>query len=158
MSQPSHQKYSPLSRFLMIFVPDSAANNTGIFICITAFLMGLLELFSRQYANAPMYFHLSIGMMFFLVLMKFLSLYSNMVVARSSHNLIVSHIKKLKAAARSPSNDSQNAKEEAARERAEMIEAMSALKAALKHIQEDAPIRPKYEATIEMMERTLRKS
>jgi hypothetical protein len=160
MSQPTPQKYSPLNRFLMIFVPDSAANRTGIFICITSFLMGLMEIFSRQFAAAPPYFHLSIGMMFFLILMKFLSLRANMMVAQASHNLILDHLKKQREAARNKSKTPTDAEEkaaEAARERAEMVEAMSALKESLKHIPEDAPIYSKYEASIEMMERNLRR-
>jgi len=126
MSQPTPQKYSPLNRFLMIFVPDSAANR----------------------------------MMFFLILMKFLSLRANMMVAQASHNLILDHLKKQREAARNKSNtptDSEDKAAEAARERAEMVEAMSALKESLKHIPEDAPIYSKYEASIEMMERVLRR-
>ena len=152
--------FSWLQRLLMLFVPDSAATSTGIGIVVTAFLLGILEMFDRQFDAAEDSFYLAIGMLVFLMAMKYMALRANILAAQYSHSLLLKHIKQLNNAVQNPDSstpDYQSRKEEAAQERAEMVETMGVLKEAIKHIQAGAPIRPKYEATIEMMERALRR-
>jgi len=161
MSETTFPKISSLHRFLMIFVPDSAATLTGGGIVLIAFALGILEMLCRQYAAAENSFYMAFGMLAFLITMKYMALRANMLVAKSSNSILRTHIRQLNAVMNNPrasQSDKQEKLEEAARERAQMLETMGALKEAIQHIQPEAPIRPKYEATIEMMERALLKS
>jgi|GEM_PF-5160464 len=159
-----HKESAGLNRIFMLFVPDRAATAVGVLLIVAVFSLGVLEMISRNLADAELYFYFSIAMMFFLVTMKYMSLRANMLVAQNSHSILIRHIKHIKAEkkAPSPAPTTEDEKAAAAREReverAEMMEAVGALKEALKHIQPEAPIRPKYEATVEYMERILRNS
>jgi len=162
---PQGRESTLFSRVLMLFVPDAIATAIGSILVGSTFALGLLEMFSRNVDEAEFHFYLAFGMMAFLITMKYMSLRANFVVAQTSHSILVRHIRQLNEAPHAPAlapGDTRSEEEisalERQKERAEMVNAMDALRDALKHIQLEDPARPKYEATIELMERILQKS
>ncbi|MEW5771630.1 MAG: hypothetical protein AB1831_14855 [Pseudomonadota bacterium] len=148
------------NRILMVFVPDKAATTTGVVLIGACFALGFIEMLSRNFDKASLNFYLAIGMMTFLVVMKYMSLRANIVVAQSSHSMLIRHIHRHQHDFRGPetgrtASRAEAEAEERARERAGIMEALGNLKDALRHIEESDPNRVKYEATIEMMERIL---
>ena len=147
---------SALHRILMLFVPDKAANITGGALVVLTFVAGVLEMLSRQYATAPLYFYFSIGMLTFLIGMKYLALHANLQVAHSSHAILVNHIQQHRSADRRLLHAPKPQEDTVKTERAEMIEALSDLRESLKNIPPNTTLHAKYSASVEWMERALK--
>jgi hypothetical protein len=161
-ARPTPPDASVFNRILMLLVPDATATGIGIGLVAVFFAAGFLEMLSKHYAEAESYFYLAFGMMAFLITMKYLSLRANHMVAQASHQNLIKRLRQhqlleqnshrirgLTAAERA---QAVQAKVE---ERKEMLRVADTLKEALKHIDREDPRRPKYEASIKMMEKII---
>ncbi|MFA5081312.1 MAG: hypothetical protein WC474_02050 [Hydrogenophilaceae bacterium] len=144
-----------MNRLLLFLVPDKQATFLASGLSAVAFLLGLLDMVSRDFDSARMHLHLSVGIMAFLFLLKFISMRATYQVAEHAQAQLHQRMRKI---SRTPRPTHQSEAEILAQEKAEMAELASALKQALNNIAPDSPVRPKYEATLELMERFASKS
>lgn len=144
-----------MNRWLLFLVPDKQATILAGVLSAVAFLLGLVDMMTRDFESARVHLNLSIGIMAFLFVLKYFSLRATYQVAESAQAQLRQHIRKIRQAPR-PRDRSEA--EQQAQEKAEMAELVDHLKQALAHIAQDSPVRPKYEATLELMERIGRKA
>lgn len=139
-----------MNRLLLFLVPDKQATLLASALSLIAFLLALLDMFSRDFDSANTHLHLSVGIMAALFVLKFLSMRATYQVAEHAQTQLHQRIRKIRQTPR-PTQPSEA--EMLAQEKAEMAELASALTQALNNIAPDSPVRPKYEATLELMER-----
>lgn len=142
-----------MNRCLLILAPDRQATILAFVLSGIAFLLGLIDMASRDFAAARIHLHLSVGIVAFLFILRYVATRATYAVAESAHTQLHAHIERLRQAPR-PRDETEA--EQRARERLEMAELAGRLKQALAHIAPDAPARTKYEATLELMHRTFR--
>lgn len=139
-----------MNRLLLLLVPDKQATLVAGLLSMIAFLLGLLDMIGRDFESAQFHLHLSVGIMAFLFILKFLSMRATYKVAEDARAQLHQRIRKLRQA---PAPREKSEAEVRAQEKQEMAELADHLKQALSNIAPDSPVRPKYEATLELMER-----
>ena len=155
-----HPEASAFQHILMLLVPDGKATAIGITLVAASFVAGFLEMLSQNIVGAELYFYFAIGLMAFLITMKYMSLRANQVVAQASHQRLIQQLREhhlqeqLRVSALSSAEKAQAAKAKA-EERREMMKVAETLQEALKHIDKEDPRRTKYEASIKLMEKVL---
>jgi hypothetical protein len=139
-----------MNRLLLFLVPDKQATMLAWGLSAIAFLLGLLDMMSRDFESAQFHLNLSIGIMGFLFVLKFLTMRATYQVAEQAQTQLRQHLKKIR---NSPPPTELTEAQALAKEKAQMAEMANALKQALNNIEPDSPLRTKYEATLEMMQR-----
>ncbi len=139
-----------MNRLLLFLVPDKQATMLAWGLSAVAFLLGILDMMSRDFDSAQFHLNLSLGIMGFLFVLKFLTMRATYQVAEHAQHQLRRHIKKVRS---TPPPTELTEAEALAQEKAHMAELTSALKQALNNIAPDSPVRPKYEATLELMQR-----
>ena len=142
-----------MNRLLLYFVPNKQATMLAGGLSAIAFLLGLVDMLSRDFNSASFYLNLSIGILAGLFLLKYLSMRATYRVAEEAQARLRRHMTMER---HRPLPRELSEAEERAREKAQMADLVSALKQALHNIEPDSPARPKYEATLQMMERASR--
>lgn len=137
------------NRLLLFLVPNKQATLIAGAMAAVAFLSGLLDMATRDFDSAGFHLNLSVGIMGALFLLKYLSMRATYQVAEHAQYLLHQHIRKKRE--RPPTELSPE--EERAQEKRQMAELADALSQALNNIAQDSPIRPKYEATLELIHR-----
>jgi hypothetical protein len=144
-----------MNRFLLFLVPDKQATLLAWLLSAVAFLLGVVDMMSRDFGAARTHLHISVAIMAFLFVLKFFSMRATYQVAEHAQAQLRQRMQNLR---RAPLPKDRSEAERQAQEKAEMAELTAQLKQALEHIAPDSPVRPKYEATLEMMERVSRKA
>jgi len=144
-----------LNRFLLLITPGSQATLLASALAMIAFCLGLLEMLSRDFFTAKIYLYLSIGIVAYVILLKFFSFHASHRIVDNAQARIRQHVHKLQQAG--SSSDAPSAEQTQRQERAQMAELTSDLKSALQSLPADSPLRPKYEATVEWLDRALAK-
>lgn len=144
-----------MNHLLLLLVPDKKATLLAIALSVVAFLLGLVDMMERNFEAARFHLNLSVIIMGGLFVLKFLSMRATYQVAEHAQAQLRERIRKIR---QSPPTTEQSEAEILAQEKAEMAELADSLKQALNNIATDSPVRPKYEATLELMERYLKKS
>jgi len=139
-----------MNRLLLFLVPDKQATLLAWALSLVAFLLGLLDMLGRDFAAASTHLHLSVGIMAFLFVLKFLSMRATYQVAENAQTQLSQRIRKIR---QTPRPKERSEVETLVQEKAEMAELADQLKLALHNIALDSPVRPKYEATLELMQR-----
>ena len=139
-----------MKHLLLLLVPDKQATLLASGLSTAAFILGLLDMFSRDFEAAREHLYLSMGIMAFLFVLKFFSMQATYQVAEDATTQIRQRMKKIR---QTPRPTQRSEAEELAQEKAEMAELAGQLRQALNNIAPDSPVRPKYEATLELMER-----
>ena len=150
-----------MNRFLSVITPGRGATSLGIAIAILAFGMGLLEMLSRDYPAAQFHLYLSMGVLAYIIFLKYFSVHATHTLAEKAHRKLRSHIRQRARPTAPQAGEAdgtpETEAERLAREKAEMAQLASDLRQALEKIRPDSPARPKYEATVELIERVLEK-
>ncbi len=142
-----------MNRILLRLVPDKWASALLLGLSLLSFLLGVLNILTRDLDAAQTYLYLSLGIPAGLFVMKYLTLKATYRVAEAAQRRLQQHIRG------SAPSDPQLTREEAmARERAEMSALVDDLRLVLTKIPQDSPVRPKYEAAIGYIERALRRA
>ena len=144
-----------MNRLLLFLVPDKQATLLAAILSAVAFLLGLLDMFGRDFESARMHLHLSVAIMAFLFVLKFFSMRATYQVAEHAQAQLHHRMRKIR---QTPRPREKTEAEQLAQEKAEMVELAGALKQALNNIAPDSPVRPKYAATLELMERMSRQA
>jgi len=143
-----------MKHLLLVLLPDKQATLLASVLSAIAFLLGVLDMLDRDFEAAGTHMNLSVAIMGFLFILKFLSTRATFQVAEQAQAQLQAHIKRLREAKRAPEKTEA---EVIAQERAEIAELTENLKQALNNIAPDSPVRPKYEATLELMARFARR-
>ena len=139
-----------MSQILLLLVPDKWASALLMLLALLSFLLGMLDFLTRDLDAAQTHLTISLGIPVGLFVLKDLTLNATYRVAEAAQQRLYRHIQG------GQTTDPELTPEQAmARERAEMRELADDLRQALAKIPEDAPLRPKYEATIGYIERAL---
>jgi hypothetical protein len=144
-----------LNRFLLVITPGSQASLLAGALAVVAFFLGILEMLSRNFTSAGVYLYLSIGIVAYVSLLRFFSYRASHRIVDRAQAQIRQHVQNMRLA--SVGSDAPNAEQVRRQERAHMTELSSDLKSALQSLPADSPMRPKYEATVEWLERALAK-
>jgi hypothetical protein len=137
-------------RLLLYLVPDKHAKLIAVATSAIAFALGLLDMTTRDFGAAGIYLNLSVGIMGALFVLKFLSMRATYQVAEDAQHQVHQHIRKKKAP---PPPTELSPEEKRMQERKHMAELADTLRQALNNIAPDSPVRPKYEATLELIHR-----
>lgn len=138
------------NRLLLFFVPDKQAKILAGVLSAVSFLLGLIDMVSRDFGSARFYLNLSVGIILFLLVLKFFAMRATYMVAEEAQRHLQQHIRRKRAPQPHPT---LTPAQQRAQEKQEMAELADTLRQALKNIEPDSPIRPKYEATLELMQR-----
>lgn len=144
-----------MNHLLLLLVPDKQATLIAVGLSVVAFVLGLLDMAGRDFDAARVHLNLSVAIMGALFVLKFLSMRATYHIAEHAQAQLHEKMRRLRQAPR-PKIASEA--EQQAQERAEMAELASHLRQALNNIDADSPVRPKYEATLEMLERMGKKA
>lgn len=144
-----------MNRLLLFLFPDKKATLIAGGVAVVAFLLAIVNMLSRDFESANQYLHLSIAIPAVLFVLKFISTRATYQVAEHAQAQIHQRIRKIR---QTPATHEKTPAEVLAQEKAEMIELADHLRQALNNIAPDSPVRPKYEATLELMERMNRKA
>lgn len=139
-----------MNRILLLLVPDKWANALLHLLAFLSFLLGVLDILTRDLDAARTHLTVSLGIPAGLFVLKYLTLNATYQVAEAAQQRLHRHIQGSQPVA--PQLPTEQAR---ARERAEMMELAEDLRQALTKIPEDSPVRPKYEATVGYIERAL---
>jgi hypothetical protein len=147
-----------LNRFLLLITPGKGATLLAISLALTAFMLGFLEALTRDFDSASQHLHLSLGIVALLMLLKYFSLRATHRIADNAQARIRAHLLRVAHPSPATAEESGLTKEEIhAKERAEMLELSGQLRSALDSLSPESPMRPKYEATMEWIERVMRR-
>lgn len=148
-----------MKRWLLFLVPDKQGTLLAAALSLVAFLLGLLDMMSRDFNGARSHLYMSLGIMATLFLLKYLGMRATYQVAEEARVNLERHLRQAKLPRKRPTEraEARQAAQERAQEQAQMKELTSALRQALHNIDPDSPVRPKYEATLELMERIAHK-
>ena len=141
-----------MNRLLLLLVPGKSATFSAGVLSASAFLLGLLDMLTLDLGSARFHLNLSMGIMAFLFLIKFISLKAAYSVAE---HVRASFHQELGKAEQSPPPADLTEAQEQALEKAKLVDLANEIKRALNSIPADCPTRPKYEATLEMMQRRI---
>ena len=153
-----------LNHFLLIITPGKGATALAAALALVAFALGFLEMLTRNFEAASTHLHLSLGIVACLMLLKYFSLRATNQIAVNAQARIRQHIMRRNARPNTGNENGASTVEEEltqeqqmAKERTEMQELSSQLRSALDNIHPDSPLRPKYEATVEWIERVMQR-
>lgn len=139
-----------MNRMLLPLVPDKWASTLLLLLAFLSFLLGVLDILTRDLDAAQTHLSVSLGIPAGLFVLKYLTLSATYRVAEEAQQRLHRHMQGSRVI------DPQLSPEQAkAMERAQMAELAHDLRQALAKIPEDSPVRPKYEATIGYIERAL---
>lgn len=144
-----------LNRFLLLITPGSQATLLASVLAVIAFCLGFLEMLSRDFFSAKIYLYMSIGIIAYVTLLKFFSFHASHKIVDNAQARIHQHVRNMHQA--NASQDAPSAEQIQRQERAQMTQLTSDLKSALQSLPPDSPLRPKYEATVEWLDRALAK-
>lgn len=133
-----------MNRLLLFLLPDRREAILAWLMSSISFLLALLDMVTRDFDSARFHLNLSVLILASLFVIRYLSMRASYEVAQDAEQQVQQHIRKVRQTRTTDIS-------EAARERAEMAEMARALKLALSNIEPNSPIRPKYEATLEML-------
>ena len=139
-----------MNRILLSLVPDKSATLLASVLSAIAFLLGLLDMLTRDFDSARFHLYLSIGILASLFLIRFFSLQAAYSIAEHAQESLRHRIRQARQA---PPPTLLADRQEQALELANMVELAGELKHALNRIPVDSPVRPKYEATLALMRR-----
>ena len=143
-----------MNRILLLLVPDKSATLLAGVLSAVAFMLGLLDMLTRDFDSARFHLNLSIGILALLFLIKFISLQAAYSIAEHAQDSLRRRIREARQAPPSTLlTDKQEQAQAQAEELANMAELAGELKQALNSIPVDSPVRPKYEATLALMQR-----
>lgn len=134
-----------LNRLLLLLLPDKQLTLLAWGVGAIAIVLGLMHMLTRDFNSARFYLNLALAIMASPFLLRFLSMRATYQVAEQAQNELRQHINHMQRATDSA--------QERARERAEMTKLANELRQALNNLEPDSPVRPKYEATLEMLMR-----
>ena len=148
-----------MNRILLSLVPDKSATLLASVLSAIAFLLGLLDMLTRDFGSARFHLNLSIGIFASLFLIRFFSLQAAYSIADHAqeslrHRIMQARQTPLPALV----TDKQEQEQALALELADMAELAGELKHALNRIPVDSPVRPKYEATLALTRRYSRRA
>ncbi len=153
-----------LNHFLLLITPGKGATLLAMALALVSFVLGFLDMLTRDMESASLHMHLSLGIMAGLMLLKYFSLHAANRIAEDAQNKVRAHLARRaqpRPATLAPDADTATPElteaELRAIERAEMQQLSEQLRATLNSIAPDSPIRPKYEATVEWIERVMRR-
>lgn len=139
-----------MNRILLLLVPDKWASALLMLLAALSFLLGMLDILTRDLESTRLHLTLSLGIPAGLFVLKYMTLSATYRVAEAAQRRLQQHLQgSLPVDPQLPPEQAQ------ARERAQMSELAEDLRQALAKIPEDSPVRPKYEATIGYIERAL---
>lgn len=145
-----------LNRFLLLITPGKGAVMMASGLALVAFLLGFLEMLTRDFQGARLHMHLALGIVALLMLLKYFSLRATHHIAEDAQARIRAHLARIARPNSAATQESPMSEAEAlARERTEMLELSGQLRGALESMPPDSPMRPKYEATIVWIERVM---
>jgi hypothetical protein len=139
-----------MNRLLLYFFPDRRATLLAAALSLLAFLIGLLDMASRNFASADSYLHLSLAIMAAVFVLRFVSTRASYEVAERAQAGLRQRMDEMR---RVPRGRTPSQAELLAQEKAQMMELAVQLRQALKNIEPDSPLRAKYQATLELMDR-----
>jgi hypothetical protein len=142
-----------VNRFLLLITPNSQATRLAGVLAVVAFLLGFMSMLGRDFDGARFYLYLSLGIMAYIVLLKYVSYCASHRIVDSAQARMHTHVETVRQAAASA--DAKSVQQVRRQESAKMAELGGELKSAMQHLPHDSPMRPKYEATVEMIERAL---
>jgi hypothetical protein len=147
-----------LNRILLIITPGKGATWLAAGMAMIAFLLGILELSTRDFVSARAHMNLSLGIVAALMLLKYLSLRATYQIAEDAQARIRAHLIRATQARVVSEAEAELSPEEARKqERQQMLELSGQLRAALSNIKPDTPMYAKYNATIEWIERVMQR-
>lgn len=147
-----------LNRFLLLITPSKGATMLAVTLALIAFMLGFLEMLTRDLDAASQHLHLSLGIIALLMLLKFFSLRAAQNIAEDAQARVRAHIQRIARPSAVVAAESGLTEEELrVQERAEMQELSGQLRSALDSMAPESPMRPKYEATVEWIERVMRR-
>lgn len=138
---------------LLLLVPDKWASALLLFLSFLSFLLSVLDILTRDLDAARTHLTVSLAIPAGLFVLKYLTLNATYRVAEAAHQRLSQHVQ-----GGQPTDAELSPEQAAASERAAMRELAEDLRQALAKIPEDAPVRPKYEATIGYIERALNRA
>ena len=150
-----------MNRILLSLVPDKSATLLASVLSAIAFLLGLLDMLTRDFGSARFHLNLSIGIFASLFLIRFFSLqaaYSIADHAQESLRHRIMQARQTPLPALVTDKQEQEQEQALALELADMAELAGELKHALNRIPVDSPVRPKYEATLALTRRYSRRA
>lgn len=133
-----------MNRLLLFLLPDKKEAILAWLMSFISVLLALLDMVTRDFDSARFHLNLSVMILASLFVIRYLSMRASYEVAADAEKQVQQHLQKTRQARSADIS-------EAAKERAEMAEMARALKQALSNIEPNSPIRPKYEATLEML-------
>jgi len=146
------------NRFLLLITPGKGAAILAVSLALVAFSLGFLEMLTRDFDAASLHLHLSLGIVALLMVLKYLSLRATHRIAEDAQARIRAHIRrKTRPQTAAPGETALTEAQQQAKERADMVELTGQLRGALASMPADSPMRAKYEATLEWIERVMRR-
>lgn len=147
-----------LNRILLIITPGKGATWLAAGMALVALLLGVLELATRDFDSARLHMNLALGIVAALMLLKYLSLRATYQIAEDAQARIRAHLLR----ATQPSvvgavEDEISPEEVRKQERQQMLELSGQLRTAMANIKPDSPMYAKYNATVEWIERVMRR-
>lgn len=147
-----------LNRFLLLIAPSKGATVLAVALALVAFILGFLEMLTRDLDAASQHLHLSLGIIALLMLLKYFSLRAAQNIAEDAQERVREHIRRIARPHAVVAAESGLTEQELrVKERAEMQELSGQLRSALDSMSPESPMRPKYEATVEWIERVMRR-
>ncbi len=147
-----------LNRFLLLITPGKGATLLAVALALVALMLGLLEMLTRNFDAASEHLHLSLGIVALLMLLKYFSLRATNRIADNAQARVRAHLRRIaQPSSASASENGLTEQEMRVKERVEMQELSGQLRSALDSMSADSPMRPKYEATMEWIERVIRR-
>jgi hypothetical protein len=145
-----------LNRFLLLITPGKGATLLALAMALVAFLLGFLEMLTRDFDSARLHLNMSLAIAAALMLLKYLSLRATYSIAENAQARIRAHL--LRATQPRVETEEQLTPQEArARERKQMLELSGQLRSAMNNIKPDSPVYAKYAATVEWIDRVMQR-
>lgn len=147
-----------LNRILLIITPGKGATWLAAGMALVALLLGILELTTRDFAAARLHMNLALGIVAVLMLLKYLSLRATYQIAEDAQARIRAHLMRATQPRVVTEAEMELPPEEVRKqERQQMLELSGQLRTAMASIKPDSPMYAKYNATVEWIERVMRR-
>lgn len=147
-----------LNRILLVITPGKGATWLAAGMALVAFLLGVLELSTRDFESARLHMNLSMAIVAALMLLKYLSLRATHRIAEDAQARIRAHLIRATQPRVVIESEIELSPEEArVQERTQMLELSGQLRTAMANIKPDSPMYAKYNATVEWIERVMRR-
>lgn len=142
-----------MKRFLLLIAPDKRTTALGFLLVALTLVLGVMDLLQMNFKAAWQFFYWSLGGLTFLFVQKFLGIKATQEIAEDVHRQIQTHRQHQRHASGSGIPVDEHL--EAAQQRREMLRLAGQLREALSKMEEDSPLRPKYEASLEWIKRAM---